>query len=114
MPRSNRPRRRVPARGRSHEGHGRPAPGDEGFAGLPLSVTAPDGDWKVRHIRPGQSGKTYRCPGCDQEIAPGTPHLVAWRTDGLFGAESDVDNRRHWHRSCWQARDRRGPTRQWW
>ena len=22
--------------------------------------------------------KTYRCPGCDQVILPGTPHVVAW------------------------------------
>ena len=40
---------------------------------------------------------------------PGTAHVVAWRTDGLFGEA--LDDRRHWHTSCWQARGRRGPTR---
>ena len=50
--------------------------------------------------------KTYRCPGCDQEIAPGTPHLVAWPADGI---NVGIDERRHWHRACWQNRLRRGP-----
>ncbi|MGY4645579.1 hypothetical protein [Cellulomonas sp. URHB0016] len=69
--------------------------------------TAPDGEWVVQQVR--GSEREYRCPGCDQLVAPGTPHVVAWRVDGLFGAA--VDDRRHWHSSCWQARDRRGPTR---
>ena len=49
--------------------------------------------------------KTYRCPGCDQEIAPGTPHVVAWPADGI---NVGVDERRDWHRSCWRHRLRRG------
>lgn len=61
----------------------------------------PDGDWVVRPLTGSGTGKTYRCPGCDQEIRPATPHVVAWPV----GAE---DDRRHWHRPCWQARDRRG------
>ena len=28
------------------------------------------------------SAKAYRCPGCDQEIVPGTPHIVASPADG--------------------------------
>lgn len=49
--------------------------------------------------------KAYRCPGCDQEIPAGMPHLVAWPASGLGGAE----DRRHWHRPCWEARLRRVP-----
>lgn len=58
-------------------------------------------DWVVRPIAGSASGKAYRCPGCDQEIVPGVAHVVAWREhDG-------VDDRRHWHRACWNAKDRR-------
>ncbi|HLL67232.1 MAG TPA: hypothetical protein VK453_16225 [Micromonosporaceae bacterium] len=63
-----------------------------------------DGDWKVRTVPAG--AKAYRCPGCDHEIRPGVPHVVAWPADGR-GGESD---RRHWHGGCWRARDRRGPV----
>ncbi|MFD0537435.1 hypothetical protein ACFQY7_30485 [Actinomadura luteofluorescens] len=49
------------------------------------------------------AAKPYRCPGCDQEIAPGVGHVVAWR------AGDGGDDRRHWHRPCWQARNRRTP-----
>ena len=34
--------------------------------------------WVVRPIRGSSSTKTYRCPGCDQEIPPATPHMVVW------------------------------------
>ncbi|MET7752384.1 hypothetical protein [Micromonospora sp. NPDC005367] len=65
-----------------------------------------DGEWQVRGISGGSSVKTYRCPGCDQEIRPGVPHVVAWPADG----RGDLSDRRHWHRGCWSARDRRGPV----
>ncbi|MEV0961283.1 ATP/GTP-binding protein [Streptomyces sp. NPDC049910] len=59
-------------------------------------------DWRVRHVAGASAaGKRYRCPGCDQEIPPGTPHVVAWPDYG------GVDDRRHWHRACWNAKDRR-------
>jgi hypothetical protein len=61
----------------------------------------PDGQWMVRHITGSSSTKPYRCPGCDQEIRPATPHVVAW-------PEGGEDERRHWHSPCWAARDRRG------
>jgi hypothetical protein len=64
----------------------------------------PDGDWLVRNV-PG-SDKPYRCPGCDQEIPPGTGHVVAWPND----ERGDLTDRRHWHTGCWRARDRRAPT----
>jgi hypothetical protein len=63
----------------------------------------PDGDFAVRRIAGSSVGKTYRCPGCDQEIASATPHVVAW-------AEGQVDNRRHWHTACWSNRLHRAPT----
>ena len=46
-------------------------------------------------------GVVLRCPGCDQLIPDGVPHVVAWP------AHSGVDERRHWHKSCWNAKDRR-------
>ncbi|HEX5596901.1 MAG TPA: hypothetical protein VFX61_12930 [Micromonosporaceae bacterium] len=65
-----------------------------------------DGEWQVRAIPGPAAVKTYRCPGCDQEIRPGVAHLVAWPADG----RGDLGDRRHWHNSCWRARDRRAPT----
>jgi hypothetical protein len=64
------------------------------------------GDWMVRSIAGSAATKTYRCPGCQQEVRPGVAHVVAWPIDD-GGDESD---RRHWHTGCWQARDRRAPT----
>ncbi|GAB2936373.1 ATP/GTP-binding protein [Micromonospora polyrhachis] len=64
-----------------------------------------DGEWQVRGIPGGGAVKTYRCPGCDQEIRPGVAHVVAWPADG----RGDLTDRRHWHTGCWRARDRRAP-----
>jgi len=61
--------------------------------------------WSVRRLSGASSNRTYRCPGCEQDIAPGTPHIVAWPADGAGG----VDDRRHWHSACWAARERRHP-----
>jgi hypothetical protein len=75
--------------------------------GPPQIQQWPDGDWVVRQV-PGEAAvKLYRCPGCDQEIRPGTAHVVVWpeQTPGL-------QERRHWHNACWQRRPRRrGPGR---
>lgn len=64
----------------------------------------PDGEWIVRAVPGAGAVKPYRCPGCDQTIPPGVGHVVAWRAD-----DRDGRDRRHWHRPCWQARDRRSP-----
>jgi hypothetical protein len=64
-----------------------------------------DGEWFVRSIAGDASTKTYRCPGCDQEIMPGVAHVVAWPADG----RGDLADRRHWHTACWRARDTRAP-----
>jgi hypothetical protein len=55
----------------------------------------------VRRVAGTASARAYRCPGCDQELRPGTPHVVAW-------PEGGPDDRRHWHTACWDARGRRG------
>lgn len=54
----------------------------------------------VTHVHPYQATKTYRCPGCDHEIRPGTGHevVVPRRTPDL---------RRHWHTPCWERELRR-------
>jgi hypothetical protein len=58
--------------------------------------------WVVRSV-PGEAAvKSYRCPGCSQEIKAGVPHVVAWPA-----AELSAEGRRHWHTMCWSARDRR-------
>ena len=54
----------------------------------------------VRRIQPYQATKTYRCPGCDHQIAPGVGHVVVVPRDA-------VDERRHWHRACWERVARR-------
>ena len=68
--------------------------------------SGPDGEWTVQRVR--GSEREYRCPGCDQLVAAGLAHLVAWRTDSW---RDGLEDRRHWHTACWEARDRRGPTR---
>jgi hypothetical protein len=69
--------------------------------GLERKETWQDEEWIVRPLAGSAGGKFYRCPGCDQEIPPGKGHLVAWPQYG------GVEDRRHWHTSCWNARDRR-------
>ena len=81
--------------------------GGQGSAGLgpPQTQTWPDGEWVVRQVPGAAAAKTYRCPGCDQELRPGVPHVVVWPAESPGLAE-----RRHWHNSCWQRRPRRpGP-----
>ena len=73
--------------------------------GAPKREPGPGGDWLVRPVTGAAATKTYRCPGCDQEIAVGHAHVVVW-PDDVSGAE----HRRHWHTPCWRARDRRGPV----
>jgi len=116
------PRRRPPRRSEAGSGPGSgPGPGSGGVGGddedgamarmasrvlgYDRIEPGPDGrDWAVRHI-PGQAAhKVYRCPGCDQEIRAGVPHVVAWPTDDY---SQGVHDRRHWHSPCWNARGRR-------
>ena len=61
-----------------------------------------DGEVEVRRVQPYQAVKTYRCPGCYQDIPPGLGHLVVV-------PEAAPDLRRHWHHACWARRHHRRP-----
>jgi hypothetical protein len=74
-------------------------------AGLTRAESGPDGEWLVRSVPGSSATKRYRCPGCEQPLPAGIPHVVVWPAAG-YGS---VDDRRHWHASCWAARLRRGP-----
>ena len=63
-----------------------------------------DGLWNVQPISAASAVKVYVCPGCGLDIAPGTPHIVTWRADGLMGEADDLAARRHWHSHCWKIR----------
>jgi hypothetical protein len=63
---------------------------------------APDDDVSIRRVQPYEAAKTYVCPGCTQEIVPGTGHLV-------IVPRGAADLRRHWHHSCWARRTTRRP-----
>jgi hypothetical protein len=99
----------VPRRNR-HDDAGQPLNADLARRGVHAVQEWSDGDWQVRSIPGGAAGKTYRCPGCQQEVAPGVAHVVAWPADG----RGDSGDRRHWHTACWRSRDRRGPTSRFW
>ncbi len=67
-------------------------------------------DWQgisyvVRQLSGSGSTKTYRCPGCDHEVRPATAHVVVWPE-----GDEDADHRRHWHKVCWQHRNKRRAT----
>lgn len=92
MPRRNR-RRTAPARSSS-------------VAGILAGMSDVDWDgerWRVVVITGSGARKEYRCPGCDQIIRIGQPHVAVWLDEG------DGQDRRHWHNGCWAARERRGP-----
>jgi len=63
-----------------------------------------DGEWMVQTMPADAATKTYQCPGCGRPVAPGTAHLVVWPREASIGSTSAVDERRHWHTSCWQRR----------
>jgi hypothetical protein len=85
------PRKHRAARDRAQAPRPRPAP-----SAAPGWAQAPG--YEVRQVT---NQRRYRCPGCDLEIPPGTPHLVAVPLD-------DPGLRRHWHAHCWRVFLRRG------
>jgi len=98
VPRSNRPRRsarraddEAPDLGRVLDGRLR-------------TEQRRDGLWNIQPVSGRSATKPYLCPGCGLQITPGNPHLVAWRADGLMGAQDDLAARRHWHTHCWRIR----------
>jgi len=72
--------------------------------------TGPDGyEYEVRPVAAARAVKTYRCPGCDHQILPGTAHVVVWPAE----SRGAIEDRRHWHTPCWAKRATRAPTRKW-
>ncbi|HZD71905.1 MAG TPA: hypothetical protein VFA45_24210 [Actinomycetes bacterium] len=67
------------------------------FRGEPLALERVEDGWHLRVVQPYRALKVYRCPGCDQEIFPRTMHVVVW-------PEGSPQQRRHWHRPCWERR----------
>jgi hypothetical protein len=57
-----------------------------------------DDEPAVRRVQPYQATKTYRCPGCDHPIPPGTGHVVV--------VPRQAEDRRHWHCACWDREAR--------
>lgn len=72
--------------------------------GTPRREAYAGGQWWVRTVT-GQADRSYRCPGCQQLVTGGGSHVVVWPADGLGG----VEDRRHWHQTCWRARAARRP-----
>ena len=94
---------RRPARRRKSPGADHPPGGLQELQDLiDLAATDEPSDVQLRRISPSQARKAYVCPGCNQEILPGTAHLVVVPREA-------PDLRRHWHTPCWQLRDRRRP-----
>ena len=57
-------------------------------------------DYLVRPLTGSAATKAYRCPGCDHEIRPATPHVLVWPAEDKNG----IEHRRHWHTPCWKRR----------
>ncbi|MDD4868586.1 MAG: hypothetical protein PHQ28_16185 [Mycobacterium sp.] len=71
--------------------------------------TGSDGhEYEVCPVTAARAVKTYRCPGCDHEISFGTAHVVVWPADS---PHAGIEDRRHWHTTCWANRATRRPTR---
>jgi len=73
-------------------------------SGHASSAAKADGRWIVRTVSGANAVKDYRCPGCDQLVRPGTPHVVVWPAEPVLGHSGGVEDRRHWHNSCWSRR----------
>ncbi|MCM3657135.1 hypothetical protein M3147_07720 [Agromyces mediolanus] len=96
----------------SHRSHGRAARAREPHPELDVdrltsgwrrTETHRGREWNVQPVSEAQALKPYACPGCAQQIPPGTAHLVVWRADGVLGDAADLSARRHWHTHCWRA-----------
>jgi hypothetical protein len=97
------PRRNLGPRSSNHRPASDPPPARGGWV---RREAGPDDDaeWIVRSVSGSAATKAYRCPGCSQEIATGTPHVVAWPADEPEGSVE----RRHWHTGCWRRGRPRG------
>lgn len=105
MPRSNRPR---PSRtSRVRRGASAPAEHEEldvsrVLFGYRRQESKRGFLWNVQPVSATSAAKSYVCPGCSQDVTPGTAHVVTWRADGLMGESEDLASRRHWHTHCWK------------
>ncbi len=100
MPRANRRRRDEPDLDLARA-----------VGGMQRREVHPDGEWFVRRVSGAATDKAYRCPGCDQLVRAGVPHVVAWPADGPRSDAAALEDRRHWHTPCWSARGRRRTVR---
>lgn len=96
MPRSNRPRSRRRDDDEPEDDLSRL------LAGWRRTEVRRGSVWNVQPVSAAQALKSYVCPGCNLEVAPGVAHLVAWRADGVLGDAADLAARRHWHTHCWK------------
>ncbi|MCB1280074.1 MAG: hypothetical protein KDB18_00970 [Salinibacterium sp.] len=99
MPRSNRPRRGGRPVGRDVEDTDL----QRALYGTLRTEIRRNVLWNVQPLSATSAVKSYVCPGCNLEVPPGQPHIVAWRADGIMGEASDVAGRRHWHTHCWKV-----------
>ncbi|MGV8895879.1 MAG: hypothetical protein ACOH10_03335 [Rhodoglobus sp.] len=98
MPRSNRPR------GRRSGGEDDEPDLSRALTGMRRTEDKRDGIWNVQPLSAVGATKSYLCPGCRLEIAPGVAHTVTWRADGIMGEANDLAARRHWHLHCWKTK----------
>lgn len=68
------------------------------------AVDKVDGRWMTQTMSAQAAVKDYRCPGCEKLVTQGTPHVVVWPLVPSLGYAKAVDERRHWHTSCWNRR----------
>lgn len=89
-------------RSRKRDGEYEPLDVDRLRTGWRRTETRGGSSWVVQPISTSAALKSYTCPGCSQNIAPGIAHLVTWRADGILGDDADLADRRHWHEHCWK------------
>jgi hypothetical protein len=61
-------------------------------------------EYRVRRLTGSGTAKSYRCPRCEHEIRPATPHVVVWPVVGSWRVADPAEERRHWHTHCWRSR----------
>lgn len=103
MPRSNRPRRKR-AGDSFDSAEDTPIDLSRALFGGRHTEAKRDGLWNVQPVAAPSAVKAYTCPGCGNQVTPGTAHIVAWRADGLMGETEDLAARRHWHSHCWKIK----------
>lgn len=50
----------------------------DGAGRRPPGVERAEDGWVVRSLSASASGRSYRCPGCDQELTAAAAHVVVW------------------------------------